>query len=108
MSVVRARCLSPLLFLLPGLMVSASAQETWVDPREQADRLCASYGPGFVAGHAPGQCVKVEQRLRVEPNAPRPASGVVPPSAFAPMSDQPAKPQLRINGGFGAASAAQP
>ena len=45
-------------FACAGGLQTARAQEL-ADPRDKADRLCASYGRGFVAGHAPGHCVTV-------------------------------------------------
>ncbi len=72
-------------------------------PRERADRVCAEFGPDFVAGDAPGHCVRVEQRLRVERNARRDMSPWDAPPAFAPLDSAagalPAR--LRLNGGFG-------
>jgi hypothetical protein len=78
------------------------------DPeRARADQLCASYGQGFVAGHAPGQCVKVQERLRIDPNGHRGLPGGEDmPTAFAPIEDGPLPARLRLNGGFGAAGPA--
>jgi hypothetical protein len=84
--------------------VSFAAAESLRGTHQSPASLCASYGPGFVPGEAPGQCIKVEERLRVEPHARRALSPLDAPSAFAPLAVQegtlPA--HLRLNGGFGA------
>ena len=86
-----------------GGLQAARAQEL-ADPRDKANRLCASYGRGFVAGHAPGHCVKVQERLRVEPNRPQaPVSQEAAP-VFSSVQDAPLRNRLRLNGGFGTAS----
>ena len=94
------QCLMPIIFI--AVVTQATAQDVYSAPRENAERLCDSFGPGFVPGHQPGSCVKVQQRLRVAParnhHAPAP-----PPTAFAPMHDSPARPQLRLQGSFGVA-----
>jgi hypothetical protein len=91
-------------FLVPMMLIAATsafAQDVYSAPRETADRLCASYGPNFVAGHQPGSCVKVEQRLRVAPAARNQAHSLPPPTAFAPMQSETRRPQLRLQGSFG-------
>jgi len=95
------QCLMPIIFI--AAVTQAAAQDVYSAPRQTADRLCESYGPGFVPGHQPGSCVKVEQRLRVAP-ARNHAAPSPPPTAFAPMQDIPARPQLRLQGSFGVAS----
>jgi hypothetical protein len=82
---------------------AAQAQDLQ-DPRNKANQICATYGPGFVAGRAPGHCVKVQERLRVEPNARRAALDEAPPQ-FSSYQDAPMRDRLRLNGGFGAANA---
>ena len=74
------------------------------NPRDKANRICASYGQGFVAGPGPGQCVKVQERLRVEPHARRAALDE-PGTGFSSFQDAPMRDRLRLNGGFGSASA---
>ncbi len=73
------------------------------DPRDKANRICASYGQGFVAGPAPGNCVKVSERLRVAPSARR-AGSDEPMQGFVSVQDAPLRDRLRITGGFGGAS----
>ena len=88
---------------------SARAGETApsVAARAKADKVCSSYGPGFVSAGAPGQCVNVEERLRVERNARRAMSPWDAPAAFAPLGagDGAMPAHLRVNGGFGLAQA---
>ena len=74
------------------------------NPRDKANQICASYGPGFVAGPGPGHCVKVQERLRVEPHARRAALDE-PGMGFSSFQDAPMRDRLRLNGGFGSASA---
>ena len=84
-------------------LCEANAGDTAEQQRTRADQLCASYGQGFVAGDAPGQCVKVHERLRIDPNARRSMSGGDEmPTAFAPIEDGPMRAHVRLNGGFGA------
>ena len=85
-----------------GLSVGADgarAQELH-DPRDKANRICASYGQGFVAGPIPGHCVKVEERLRVAPEA-RHTRLDEPAGGFVSAQDAPMRDRLRVNGGFG-------
>ena len=108
------RALSPSIFataagflsfaLAPALAGDAAPSGA---ARAKADRVCAGYGPGFVSAGPPGQCVKVEERLRVERNARRGMSAWDAPPAFAPLgADDGAMPaHLRLNGGFGFAQA---
>ncbi len=77
----------------------AMAQELQ-DPRDKANRICASYGHGFVAGHMPGHCVKVQERLRVAPSA-RHSRLEEPTQGFFASQDAPLRDRLRVNGGFG-------
>ena len=86
-----------------GGLQAARAQEL-ADPRDKANRLCASYGRGFVAGHAPGHCVKVQERLRVEPNRPQAMVGQGAAPVFSSVQDAPLRNRLRLNGGFGTAA----
>jgi len=86
-----------------GGLQAARAQEL-ADPRDKANRLCASYGRGFVAGHAPGHCVKVQERLRVEPDRRHGMSEPNLGPVFAPAQDAPMRNRLRLNGGFGTAA----
>jgi hypothetical protein len=72
------------------------------DLRAKESQICASYGPGFVAGHEPGHCVKVQERLRVAPEARRAALDE-PAAAFAPAPQAPMRDRLRLNGAFSAA-----
>ncbi len=95
-------CLIPIIVI--AATSAALAQDVYSAPRENAERLCESYGPGFVPGHQPGSCVKVEQRLRVAPAA-RNQAVLPPPTSFAPMHDVPQRPQLRLQGSFGIAPA---
>ena len=78
--------------------------EDFADPRNRANRLCESYGRGFVAGHAPGHCVKVQERLRVEPNRPQALVSQEAAPVFSSVQDAPLRNRLRLNGGFGTAS----
>ena len=80
----------------------AMAQELQ-NPRDRANQICASYGQGFVAGPGPGHCVKVQERLRVEPHARRAALDE-PGTGFYAVQDAPMRDRLRLNGGFGSAS----
>lgn len=81
----------------------AFAAEPEAVARARADKVCAAYGPGFVAGAAPGQCVKAEERLRVDRGARRGMSPWEPPAAFAPLqqNDGAMNAHLRLSGGFG-------
>ena len=90
-------------FACAGGLQAALAQDI-SDPRDRANRLCASYGRGFVAGDAPGHCVKVQERLRVEleRHHPMPYQDAAP--VFAPAQDAPMRNRLRLNGGFGTAA----
>lgn len=97
-------------FLLVAAAITASASAglagEGASSRTTAEKLCDSYGPGFVPSGAPGTCVKVQERLRVEPHARRALSPLDGGSAFAPlpMRDDGALPaHLRLNGGFGRA-----
>jgi len=90
-------------FACAGGLQTARAQEL-ADPRDKADRLCASYGRGFVAGHAPGHCVTVQERLRVEPDRHRVMSNQDPAPMFSATQDAPLRNRLRLNGGFGTAA----
>ena len=94
-------CLMPIIFI--AAVTQAAAQDVYSAPRDHAEKLCASYGPGFVPGTQPGSCVKVEQRLRVAP-ARNHAAPSPPPTTFAPMQHMPTRPQLRLQGSFGVAS----
>ena len=96
-----SHCLVPII-LIAGTS-AAIAQDVYSAPREHAERLCESYGPGFVPGRQPGSCVKVEQRLRVAPAARNHQAAAPPPTAFSPMQDAPQRPQLRLQGSFGIA-----
>ena len=87
---------------------TAAADDSANETRARADALCASYGQGFVAGNAPGQCVKVEERLRIQPNARRGLSSSDFPTAFAPFEDGPMRAHVRLNGGFGAGGPPEP
>jgi hypothetical protein len=78
--------------------------EDFADPRARANRLCESYGRGFMAGDAPGHCVKVQERLRVEPNRPQALVSQEAAPVFSPAQDAPLRNRLRLNGGFGTAS----
>ena len=73
------------------------------NPRDKANQICASYGPGFVAGPGTGHCVKVQERLRIEPHGRR-AAVEEPGMAFFSFQDAPLRDRLRLNGGFGNAS----
>ena len=84
--------------------VRSAIAEDFLDPRNRATRLCESYGRGFVAGHAPGHCVKVQERLRVEPNRPQALVRQEAAPVFSSVQDAPLRNRLRLNGGFGAAS----
>ena len=84
--------------------VGTAVAEDFADPRNRANRLCESYGRGFVAGHAPGHCVKVQERLRVEPNRPQALVSQEAAPVFSPAQDAPLRNRLRLNGGFGTAS----
>jgi len=77
----------------------AQAQELQA-PRDKANRICASYGQGFVAGPTPGHCVKVEERLRVAPAA-RHTRLDESAGGFVSAQDAPLRDRLRVNGGFG-------
>ena len=90
-------------FACAGGLEAARAQEL-ADPRDKADRLCASYGRGFVAGRAPGHCVTVQERLRVEPHRRQVMSETYGAPVFAPAQDAPLRNRLRLNGGFGTAA----
>lgn len=92
-----------LLWLAAPLGAAQSAEAG--NARAGADRRCAGFGPGFVAGADPGQCVKIEERLRVKRDALRSLSPWEAPNAFAPLpSGDGAMPaHLRLNGGFGVA-----
>ena len=90
-------------FACAGGWQAAMGQE-FADPRDKANRLCASYGRDFVAGHGPGHCVKVQERLRVEPDRHRLMSEQDAAPVFAPAQDSPLRNRLRLNGGFGAAA----
>ena len=82
---------------------AAMAAETGRVRQSPDQKLCDSYGPGFVPAGAPGNCVKVQERLRVEPQARRGLGPFDGPTAFAPFPQQgghfPA--HLRLNGDFG-------
>ena len=96
--------LSPrtLLLALTAFLAGAAvagAQELQ-NPRDKASRICASYGQGFVAGAAPGHCVKVEERLRVAPPA-RHTRLEETAGGFVSVQDAPLRDRLRVNGGFG-------
>ena len=83
---------------------SAFAVDATHPHRTPAEKLCDSYGPGFVPAGAPGNCVKVQERLRVEPHGRRGLSPLDGAAAFAPlpMQDEGTLPaHLRLNGGFG-------
>ena len=84
-----------------GLSLSgvARAQDLQA-PRDKANRICASYGQGFVAGPTPGHCVKVEERLRVAPAA-RHTHLDESAGGFVSAQDAPLRDRLRVNGGFG-------
>ena len=106
MSSALSTCLLPAFVvgaLCGATFAPALAGESVRNGREKADRLCESYGAGFVSGDAPGHCVKVEERLRVDPNGRRGMSGWESPTAFAPIEDGPLRAHVRITGGFGAA-----
>ena len=92
------QCLMPIILM--AVVTHAAAQDVYSAPRDTADRLCASYGPGFVPGQQPGSCVKVEQRLRVAP-ARSHAVASPPPTGFTPMQNAPMRPQVRLQGSFG-------
>jgi hypothetical protein len=100
---------SAYLFVVVAMTTSASAPRAsdGVGPqRTSADRLCDSYGPGFVPSGTAGNCVKVKERLRVEPHGRRGLSPLDNGSAYAPLplQDEGALPaHLRLNGGFGGA-----
>lgn len=84
--------------------VRMAVADDFADPRIRANRLCESYGRGFVAGHAPGHCVKVQERLRVEPNRPHAMFEPNAAPVFSPAQDAPLRNRLRLNGGFGTAA----
>ena len=73
------------------------------NPRDKANQICASYGQGFVAGAGTGHCVKVQERLRVDPHGRR-AALEEPGMGFFSFQDAPLRDRLRLNGGFGNAS----
>ena len=81
----------------------AAMAQNLQNPRDKANQICASYGQGFVAGPGPGHCVKVQERLRVEPHARR-ATLEEPGMGFSSFQDAPLRDRLRLNGGFGNAS----
>jgi hypothetical protein len=70
-------------------------------PHEKADQICANHGPGFLAGSGPGHCVKVLERMRVEPGGRRNLSSFDAPMVYAPQQDAPLRARVRLNGGFG-------
>ena len=84
--------------------VGTAVAEDFADPRNRANRLCESYGRGFVAGHAPGHCVKVQERLRVEPHRRQVLSEQEAAPLFSATQDAPLRNRLRLNGGFGTAA----
>ena len=96
-------------YLFVAVVVTASTGSAFAGDalhprRTPAEKLCDSYGAGFVPAGAPGNCVKVQERLRVEPQSRRALSPFDGASAFAPlpMQDDGALPaHLRLNGGFG-------
>jgi len=90
-------------FACAGGLQAAMAQE-FADPRDKANRLCASYGRDFVAGHGPGHCVKVQERLRVEPHRRQVLSEQEAAPLFSVTQDAPLRNRLRLNGGFGTAA----
>ena len=93
----------PLVFMLT-LIAPAGAEDarSGAEARARADRLCAAYGPGFVASSL-GQCGRVEERLRVNRNPARGMSAMDAPMGFAPLASGDSMPaHLRLNGGFGA------
>lgn len=93
------------LLTLAALAIGASvakAQELR-DPRDKANRICASYGQGLVAGPAPGHCVKVRERLRIAPFA-RHTRLEDTAGSFVSIQDAPLRDRLRVNGGFGGAA----
>jgi hypothetical protein len=83
----------------------AAIAEDFANPRARANRLCESYGRGFMAGDAPGHCVKVQERLRVEPDHRHVMADPYAAPVFAPVQDAPLRNRLRLNGGFGPAAA---
>jgi hypothetical protein len=95
-----ACCILAFATLFAGTAVAAETGRTRQTP---AEKLCDSYGPGFVPAGAPGNCVKVQERLRVEPQARRGLGPFDAPAAFAPLPTQtaPLPAHLRLNGGFG-------
>ncbi len=92
-----------LSFAFMGAWRTAIAED-FADPRARANRLCESYGRGFIAGDAPGHCVKVQERLRVEPDHRHVMSDPYGAPVFAPVQDAPLRNRLRLNGGFGPAA----
>ncbi len=97
----RSRCFPALAAAIFALGAQTAASQELFGAREKANQICASYGPGFVAGSAPGQCVRVQERLRVEPHARRAALDEYAP-VYSSASDGPMRDRLRLNGGFGA------
>ena len=73
------------------------------NPRDKANQICASYGPGFIAGSGPGHCVKVQERLRVEPRARHMTLDDSAPN-LSSFQEAPLRDRLRVNGGFGNAA----
>ncbi len=68
--------------------------------REKNHKICASYGPGFAAGDGAGHCVKVLERMRIEPSGRRSLSDFDPPMVYAPLQEEPLRGRVRVNGGF--------
>lgn len=66
-------------------------------------QTCASCGPGFIPGSAPGYCIKVQERLRVQPDARRAMSPFAESYGFESMRspDGTVPAHVRLNGGFG-------
>ena len=103
-STARSCCYRLLALAACAAGAQMAAGQELLAPRGKANQICASYGPGFVAGSGPGHCVKLQERLRVEPHARRAALDERP-TILSPVQDAPLRDRVRLNGGFGAAVA---
>jgi hypothetical protein len=94
------------LFVAGVFAAAPVLAEEGLRPRMAGDAICAGFGPGYVPAGAPGHCIKVQERLRVEPHSRRGLSPLDGGAAYAPMpyAEDGAMPaHLRLNGGFGRA-----